>query len=139
MAEAGWAPEWLQALDWEGLNGVEASQEQIKRIADVFEAFFATKTKQELFDGRCASNAWNRPRNTIADLSRTSSYPPADSGSMACHRIQPFTRSRSRFSEGNMEARGRAPVLGQDNVTVYQGELGLSADGLAELAEQGVV
>ncbi len=134
------APEWLQALDWEGLNGVEASQEQIKRIADVFEAFFATKTKQELFERALREQCMIAPVNTIADLFSDEQLSARGfwqhGGATGFSR---FPGPALRFSEGNMEARGRAPVLGQDNVTVYQGELGLSADGLAELAEQGVV
>lgn len=140
MAEEGMAPEWLQSLDWESLNGVEASQEQIEQIADVFAAFFATKTKRELFERAIREQCMIAPVHTIADLLADEQLDARRfwrNGSATG--VDRFPGPALRFSGDPMQARAVAPGLGQDNALVYLDELGLSDGDLAALAAQGAV
>ena len=50
----------------------------------------------------------------------------------------PYPRQFARSSENEMTTKSRAPLIGEHNGEIY-GELGLSAENIAELKQSGVI
>ena len=142
MAEEGMAPEWLRKYEWEGYNHNELEAAEIERLEDAFGAFFATRTRRELYEQALERRIMLAPCNDAAEISHqpqlrhrglftTVDYP--ELGASIEH--PDFFAKSSRCRIG---IRRRAPRVGEHNRELY-GELGITADGLAELAAAGVV
>ena len=50
MAESGMAPEWLRSMDWHRYNHNELDEAEVARLEAAFGAFFASKTRRELYE-----------------------------------------------------------------------------------------
>ena len=142
MAEDGMAPEWLLAIDWTKYNHNLLAPEEIARLEAAFGAFFATKTRRELFEQALARRIMLAPCNDAReileqaqlrsrDLFTTLEYP--ELGARIEHPDFFAKASRSRIG-----IRRRAPRVGEHNAEVY-GELGLDVEALRELAAEGVI
>jgi len=142
MAEEGMAPAWLRELDWSQYNHNLLSAEEIARLEETLSAFFATKTRRELFDqalvrrimlAPCndAREILEQPQLRSRDLFTTLEYP--EFGARIEH--PDFFAKASR---GRIGIRRRAPKPGEHNAEIY-GELGIDAGALRELASQGVI
>jgi crotonobetainyl-CoA:carnitine CoA-transferase CaiB-like acyl-CoA transferase len=142
MAEDGMAPEWLRAIDWSQYNHNLVSADEIARLEAAFGAFFASKTRRELFDQalerRIMLAPCNDAREILAqpqlrsrDFFTTLEYP--ELGARIEHPAFFAKASRSRVG-----IRRRAPRIGEHNAEVY-GELGLDVAALRALAADGVI
>jgi crotonobetainyl-CoA:carnitine CoA-transferase CaiB-like acyl-CoA transferase len=142
MAEEGMAPAWLREIDWQKYNHNLLSPEEIARLETTFAAFFATKTRRELFEQALARRIMLAPCNDAReilaqpqlrsrDLFKTLEYPELGA------RIE-HPDFFAKASRGRVGIRRRAPRIGEHNAEVY-GELGLDAGALAELSRQGVI
>jgi len=142
MAEDGMAPDWLRDYDWASYNHNTLDDAEIERLEAAFAAFFATKSRRELYEQALARRIMLAPCN--------------DAGEIAA---QPQLRSRELFttleypelgaaiehpaffaksSLGGLSVRGRAPRIGEHNAELY-GELGLAESDLDALRGEGVV
>jgi len=142
MAEAGMAPDWLRDYDWASYNHNTVSDDEIARLEAAFGAFFATKTRRELFEqalerrimlAPCndAREILEQPQLRFRELFTTIDYP--EFGARVEH---PDFFAKS--SAGGIGIRRRAPRIGEHNAEVF-GEIGIGAPGLAALAAEGVV
>lgn len=142
MAEHGMAPDWLRAYDWAGYNHNTLPAEEIARLEDAFGAFFATRSRRELYEQALERRIMLAPCNDAREISEqpqlrhrelftTLEYP--ELGAAIEHPA--FFAKSSREGLG---IRGRAPRIGEHNAELY-GELGLGADELAELRRDGVI
>jgi crotonobetainyl-CoA:carnitine CoA-transferase CaiB-like acyl-CoA transferase len=142
MAESGMAPEWLRKYDWTAYNHNQLSPEEIARLEGVFGAFFATRTRRELYEQALERRIMLAPCNDAREISQqpqlrhrelftTIEYP--ELGASVEH--PDFFAKSNRCRIG---IRRRAPRIGEHNDEVYA-ELGIGADELARLAEEGVV
>jgi crotonobetainyl-CoA:carnitine CoA-transferase CaiB-like acyl-CoA transferase len=142
MAEEGMAPDWLRAIDWAKYNHNLLAREEGEKLEAAFGAFFAGKTRRELFEAalerRIMLAPCNDAREILAqpqlrsrDFFTTLEYP--ELGARIEHPDFFAKASRSRVG-----IRRRAPRVGEHNEEVY-GELGLDAAALRALAADGVV
>ncbi len=142
MAESGMAPEWLRKYDWSSYNHNELADEEIARLEAAFGAFFATRTRRELYEEALRRRIMLAPCNDAREIleqpqlrSRgfftTIEYPELGA---AIEHPAFFARS----SACRIGVRGRAPRVGEHNAPVY-GELGLGRAELAALADAGVI
>jgi crotonobetainyl-CoA:carnitine CoA-transferase CaiB-like acyl-CoA transferase len=141
MAEDGMAPDWLREIDWARYNHNLVSKQEVERLESAFGAFFASKTRRELFEQALARRIMLAPCNDAReileqpqlrsrDLFTTLEYP--ELGASIEHPDFFAKASRSRVG-----IRRRAPRIGEHNEEVY-GELGLDAAALRALAAEGV-
>jgi crotonobetainyl-CoA:carnitine CoA-transferase CaiB-like acyl-CoA transferase len=142
MAESGMAPEWLRKMDWGSYNHNELSDAEIARLEDAFGAFFAGKTRRELYDealrrrimlAPCndAREILEQPQLRSRELFTTLEYP--ELGARIEH---PAFFAKSTACR--IGVRGRAPRVGEHNAEFYR-ELGLGAADLEALAAEGVI
>jgi crotonobetainyl-CoA:carnitine CoA-transferase CaiB-like acyl-CoA transferase len=142
MAEEGMAPDWLRAYDWKAYNHNTLSREEIARLEAVFGAFFATKTRRELFEQALARRIMLAPCNDAREilaqpqlrsrgLFTTLHYPELGA---AIEHPDFFAKS----SRARIGIRRRAPRVGEHNAEIYA-ELGIDAGALRELARAGAV
>ena len=142
MTEEGMAPEWLRKYDWPSYNHNTLAQDEIERLEEVFGAFFASKTRRELYDGALERRIMLAPCNDAGEILRqpqlrdrelftTLEYP--ELGASIEH---PDFFAKS--SACRIGIRRRAPRIGEHNAEVY-GELGLDADALERLAADEVI
>jgi benzylsuccinate CoA-transferase BbsE subunit len=142
MAEAGMAPEWLREYDWAGYNHNTLGDDEIERLEAAFGAFFATKTRRELYEQALARRIMLAPCNDAReileqpqlrsrDLFTVIEYP--ELGASVEH---PDFFAKSTATR--IGIRRRAPRVGEHNAEIY-GEIGLGAGDLEALARRGVL
>jgi crotonobetainyl-CoA:carnitine CoA-transferase CaiB-like acyl-CoA transferase len=142
MAESGMAPEWLREMDWRSYNHNELSDAEIARLEAAFDAFFASKTRRELYEealrrrimlAPCndAREILEQPQLRSRELFTTLEYPELG----ASVRHPAFFAKSTACSIG---VRSRAPRVGEHNAAVY-GELGLGVAELEALAAESVI
>jgi crotonobetainyl-CoA:carnitine CoA-transferase CaiB-like acyl-CoA transferase len=69
MAEEGMAPEWLRKFDWESYNHNTLAPEEIEKLERAFGAFFATKTRRELYEQALVRRMMLAPCNDAREIS----------------------------------------------------------------------
>ena len=142
MAEEGMAPEWLRKLDWAQYNHNTLEAGEIERMEAVFGAFFATRTRRELYEQALARRIMLAPCNDAREileqpqlrsreLFTTIEYPELGA---AIEHPAFFAKSTAT----RIGLRHRAPRVGEHNAEVY-GEIGLGAADLDALARDGVI
>ena len=68
MAESGMAPEWLRVMDWRSYNHNELSDAEIARLEAAFGAFFASKTRRELYQEALRRRIMLAPCNDAREI-----------------------------------------------------------------------
>jgi len=142
MAESGMAPDWLVAYDWASYNHNTLSDDEIARLEAAFGAFFATKTRRELYGQALERRIMLAPCNDAreildqAQLRARSLFTTIDYPELGCSIEHPDFFAKSNHHR--IGIRSRAPRIGEHNAEVFA-EVGLSADDLAALSAAGVV
>lgn len=143
LAEEGLVSERLRQKDWDSFNIAESTQAEIDELEQPTAELFRRYTKAEFL-------AQGFKRGMLG-------YPVADAGDILA---DPHLKSRefwrnvevpalgqtlkfpggfARFSEATAGPRRAAPRIGEHNIEIYQGELGLSDSDLARLKADGVI
>jgi crotonobetainyl-CoA:carnitine CoA-transferase CaiB-like acyl-CoA transferase len=142
MAEHDMAPEWLRKYDWSGYNHNTLADEEIARLEQAFGAFFASRTRRELYEQALERRIMLAPCNDAREISAqpqlrfrelftTLEYP--ELGAAIEHPVA-FAKS----SREDLGIKSRAPRVGEHNAEVY-GELGLGPAELETLLGEGVI
>ncbi|MFQ5874912.1 MAG: CoA transferase, partial [Dehalococcoidia bacterium] len=149
MDEEGMAPDFMKQRDWaawdfaalagQGEEGVK----DIQAVESHVSGFFLTKTKAELYERAITDRILLAPCNTIQDLVESPQlrarefwvdvYHPELDASLT------YPGPHVKFSETPIQARRRAPLIGEHNKEVYIGELGLTEGHLGQLKTRGVI
>lgn len=150
MLEEGRAPPFFEGFPWEEWNPAtkvragrwEEAMEEVRRVEEPMAAFFATKTKQELFEGALARELLLAPVFDTADLFRWEQLEARDFWVALGREEEGLLRYPgpfARFSETPVRYRRPAPRIGEHNFEVYVDELGHSPAELAAWRAEGVV
>jgi crotonobetainyl-CoA:carnitine CoA-transferase CaiB-like acyl-CoA transferase len=142
MAEHGMAPQWVLEYDWSSYNHNTLTPQEVERLEGAFGAFFATRTRRELYEQALARRIMLAPCNDAGEISQqpqlrfrelfqTLEVPELG----ASIEVPAFFAKSNRCPIG---VRGPAPRVGQHNAEVYT-EIGVTPDELRALAEEGVV
>lgn len=143
MAEEGAAGE-LAGVTWEELDIFSVSQARMDRWEALFDAFFARRTKSELYEeGTRRRGCLIFPVFDAADicndpqLAARGFFTPMEHPHLGTTLAYPG--SPVRTNGPTVGVRRRAPRIGEHNDEIYRNELGLSADALRRLAHEGIV
>jgi benzylsuccinate CoA-transferase BbsE subunit len=142
MDEEGMAPAWLRELDWKSYNHNLLTPEEIARLEAAFGAFFATKTRRELFEQSLERRIMLAPCNDAREILE---QPQLRSRGLFTTLEYPELGARiehpdffAKASRGRIGIRRRAPRVGEHNAEIFA-ELGIDERALRALARDGVV
>ncbi len=142
MAEEGMAPDWLRQYDWAGYNHNELEPDEIERLEAAFGAFFATKTRRELYEQALVRRIMLAPCNDAREISQQPQlrfrelFTRVDYAELGASLEHPDFFAKSSCCRIGL--RSRAPRIGEHNAEVYA-ELGLGARQLEALRGRGVI
>lgn len=137
-------PEWLKQMDWVNEYATNAlTQEKVDSVEDVFIKFFRIKTKKEIYDQAVKRRLNIAPMCSPSDVLSSKQLearafwreiPYPELGQSITH-CGPW----AVFSETPLPFPRRAPLIGENNVEIYGGLLGLSAPDMLSLMESAVI
>jgi crotonobetainyl-CoA:carnitine CoA-transferase CaiB-like acyl-CoA transferase len=143
MNSEGMHDEYLNNMDWDNYNAVKITQEIQDRINQPLFEFFRRHTRQELFDGAVERGIMLYPVNTIEDIMNDPQLKARDFWQKVNHpelsTTITYPGAWMKSSNASVGVRRRAPLIGEHNRDVYQGELGLSRQELCVLKQASII
>lgn len=136
MDEHGMAPPFLHEIDWESFDLLGAGAARRDELVGAFSAFFAAKTRNELFAWALPRGVMLAPMQTLRDVAADAqlaargawrNLQPGESGAGAMLPGPPVRMSAARW-----ERRGPAPALGQHTAELLRDLVGSSRADLAQ-------
>ncbi len=142
MDEHGMAPPGLKQRDWTKYNHNLLTQEEVNEMASAFSAFFATKTKAELYQAALERKLMLAPINDAPAIlaSKQLAFREFFSDVEYPHLggVLRHPGAVAKLRPQGLRAPLRAPRVGEHNAEVYA-EIGINARRLAELRAAGIV
>ena len=143
MEELGEGDEFLNKFDWEGFDFACTTQELQDKIEAKFEKFLARRTLSGLFQKAVEKGMQVGPVLAPRDLIdnphlkargfwQEVEHPELDASIV-------YPGPCVRFSETAAKPIRRAPLIGEHNEEVYQGELGISSQEFERLKKKGII
>jgi benzylsuccinate CoA-transferase BbsE subunit len=142
MESEGMSDEFLSNYNWEKF-GNETTQQDVDRLEAPVARFFLAHTKKELFEGAVRTNTQVYPVSTPADvmadeqLAARKFWVEVDHSELGVKITYPGPFAVS--NEAPPEVKRRAPLIGEHNLEIFEGELGFSRQEIITLAEAGVI
>ena len=142
METEGMADDYLLKFDWSNF-GNNTTQAEIDRIEAPTAKFFLAHTKAELFEGAVKTNTQVYPVYTQADI-LTDPQLTARRFWVGIEHPELGTKLSypgpfATTNEASPRITRRAPLIGEHNLEIYEGELGISREKLITLREAGVI
>lgn len=143
MESEGFTNDFLKKFDWNRPDFAKISQEDMDRIEEPTGRFFMTKTKAELLEGAVKHEVMMYPVATTADmlenpqLAARGFWVEVEHPELGATITYPGAFGIA--SEAPIIITRRAPLIGEHNQEVYEGELGISKEQLAILKQAGVI
>lgn len=142
MAEEGMVCS-LVNTDWETFDVENLDQKGFDQIAGDLAQFFSRFTKEELYEGAHKRHILLMPVSDIEDVARNRQLAAREFWEEVEHpELGEPIRYPGAFvkaSETPLKIRRRAPLIGEHNEEVYQGELGFPEERLAFLQKAGII
>ena len=143
MNEEGMGDDFINSIDWPTYNNNTFSQDEVDSLVNAIQRFFMTKTAIELYEAAIEkvlmiAPVYN-PRQQLADkhLKDRGFFVPVEHEEQGESFLYPgfFAKSDHAF----VGIRRRAPRIGEHNVDIFEGELGLERHELVGLKEAGII
>lgn len=133
----------LNQVDWEVVDFGRLSQEQLDAWEEEFGKFFLTHTKAELQREAMKGDIMLFPVNTIEDLFKDEQLATRNFWVEVKHAeigyTLTFPGAPYKLEQPLWRISQRAPLIGEHNLEIYQGELGFSREELGTLKQAGVI
>lgn len=132
----------LAEVNWEETDMAMVPKEQRKHWEEVCERFLLTKTKRELDERAIKDGIWlfvaNTPEDLVTDaqLNARNFWVPVDVPKSEEKVLYPYIPLKT--SELTFELK-RAPLIGEHNLDIYKGELGMSESEISQLKERNII
>jgi benzylsuccinate CoA-transferase BbsE subunit len=141
MDEHGMAGD-MRDVDWTKLSMADIS-ENIPHWEDLLDNFFEKYTKAEIQRMATEKQLIACPVNNVEDISKYAQLETRDYWKVISH---PELNTEIKYpgfwfktDKGSCGIRSRAPLVGEHNSEIYQGELGLSNEEFNRLKKSGVI
>ena len=133
--------------DWIGYGALLASgeepMEEYERVLGLIADFLASRPKAELFSIALERGFLIAPIATVSEVLASPQLEFRKYWQMLEHpelgRSFPYPGPFAKFSEAPIAYRRRPPLIGEHNHEIYSGELGLSAEKIADLTRRGII
>ncbi len=143
MQVEGASNEFLDNFNWDRPDFPKISQEEMDKIEEPTARFFMTHTKAELLEGAVKYKVMMYPVATPDDMLKNRQLEArkfwVDLEHPELGRSFAYPGAFALFSESPVKITRRAPLIGEHNADIYQGELGMAADQMAALRQAGVI
>jgi crotonobetainyl-CoA:carnitine CoA-transferase CaiB-like acyl-CoA transferase len=127
MEECGMAPAWLRDYDWSSYEPGALTDQELSRLEDAFAAFFASKTRRELYDEALRRRILLAPCNDAREildhpqLRDRELFVRIDYPELGASIEHPDFFARVLADDGaGVRVRRRAPRIGEHNREVFQ-------------------
>lgn len=143
MNEEGFGDDFLNNINWATYNNNTMTQEEVDKLVAPIQRFFLAKTAKELYEAAIEkvlmiAPVYNPPQQ-LADrhLQARKFFVSVEHPELKKSYVYPrtFVQSQDAF----VGVRRRAPRLGEHNIEIFEGELGLKREQLISLKEAGVI
>jgi crotonobetainyl-CoA:carnitine CoA-transferase CaiB-like acyl-CoA transferase len=143
MEEKNIAPEFLRNFNWDAFDMATQTQEMQDQIEMHISKLFSMYTKEELYNQALQRGIMLYPVNTGKDIIENDQLKYrefwVDINHPELSANITYPGAFARLSETPLNIRYRAPLIGEHNLEIYQGELGLSGSKLNDLLHAGVI
>ena len=133
----------LKDYPWQTIDAATISQEELDSIIKPIRAFIETKTKDELFDEALERGILLAPITTMKDVVESPQLAARDFWQAVEHpelgETITYPGYPIKMSEFTHRVQRRAPLIGEHNEEIYEGEMGFSKEQLALLKNHGVI
>ena len=143
MESEGMATDTLRNMDWSSYDLTKADDELMQEIEEDVAKFFLSQSKEALYQGALERRIQLYPIYNIEDVVKNPHLKARDFWQKVEHRelgtkiTYPGVFAKS--SEVKQRAARRAPLIGEHNREIFQGELGLTDDELNALRQAKVI
>jgi benzylsuccinate CoA-transferase BbsE subunit len=143
MDEENMAPDYFREFDWETLDMTEQTEGMQQLIEEPIANFFLLHTKEELYvEGQkrdIVIGPVSSPGDILADpqLAARNFWIDIEHNELGAAIRYPGAFVKA--SETPCVIKCRAPLIGEHNSEIYEGELGLSQDTISALRQAGVI
>lgn len=143
LEEENMAPDYLCNFDWENLDMSQQTQGMQQILEEPIGKFFLTHSKDELYTEGQRRDIIIAPVSSPHDLYSDPQLQARNFWTDIRHDELgvniPYPGAFIKASETPVTVNHRAPLIGEHNLEVYEGELGLSRDKIASLGESGII
>jgi benzylsuccinate CoA-transferase BbsE subunit len=143
MEEENFVPEYLKDFKWEVFDMANQTQEMQNLIEDPIASLFMKYTKEELYNEAQKRGIMLCPVCTSKDISENTQLKSRDFWVEVSHPELStnitYPGAFAKLSQTPLTIKHRAPLIGEHNLDIYQGELGLSHSKLAGLHRGGII
>lgn len=143
MSERGMAPEFLKTIDWDRFDVATLTQEEADRLEVAIGKFLEGLTKAEFFEEVVARGMLGYPVATAQDILADPHLEDRAFWRDVLHphlgRVLKVPGPFAKFTKSPCAPSRPAPRVGEHNVAIYQGEVGLGEEQLIQLLENGVI
>lgn len=146
MESEGLNSTFLKTFDASQVDWVEITSDMIDQIQQPIKAFFLERTKAELLESALSNGVMLYPVSTSQDILEDAHRRHLDKREFWVEIAHPHLNTAlmypgpfCRFSETPLRVRCSAPLIGEHNQDIYEGELGITADEQLKLKEAGVI
>jgi len=143
MDEEGMLPDFMRGIDWDKFDLATVTEDLMNLLNESVERFFLKHTKAQLYEWAIRTQAMLYPVSNSEDLlqnvqlSDRNFWTKVDHPELGDTITYPGAWAIS--SEANLDIRCRAPLIGEHNQEVYEGELGITKEELTMLKQSGVI
>jgi crotonobetainyl-CoA:carnitine CoA-transferase CaiB-like acyl-CoA transferase len=143
MEEKGAAPDYLKKFNWNTLDMSKQTQEMQDRLEKPIGEFFMKFTKAELYAESAKRGIMLYPVCNAKDIQENTQLKARNYWVNVSHpelsTSITYPGVFARLSETPLEINRRAPLIGEHNLDIYEGELGFSKSELGVLHQCGVI
>jgi len=143
MEEENIVPDYLKAFNWDVFDMANQTQEMQDLIEVPIADLFMKYTKEELYNEAQKRGIMLCPVCTSKDILENTQLKSRDFWVEVNHPELStsimYPGAFTKLSQTPLTIKHRAPLIGEHNLDIYQGELGLSHSELAALQQRGVI
>jgi benzylsuccinate CoA-transferase BbsE subunit len=143
MEEENMVPEYLKDFNWEVFDMANQTQEMQDLIEVPIANLFIKYTKEELYSEAQKRGIMLCPVCTSKDILENNQLMSRDFWAEIRHpelsTSIPYPGAFAKLSQTPLKIKRRAPLIGEHNLDIYEGELGLSHSKLVALQRAGVI
>ncbi len=143
MNEEGLANDFLLAIDWNAFDTVTLSKEFHRQFEEAVAPFFKAHTRIELHEGAQQRGIFLQLLATPQDIMGSQQLAERQFWVDVSHpELGKEIRYPGAFvkaSESPLRLGPRAPLIGEHNAHIYQGELGYSTEKIEDLKRRGII